>query len=110
MSTDELERLAASCSEMPDGINAAEQLLYLSLRQLYAIYRTRKITRDIARLEKTRIYKQYEINSLNLQCWESAMERGRKLAVLSPELKMSGCELCKKYDRILGGLENAIIR
>lgn len=106
MSTDELEKLAASFAEMPDGINAAEQLLYLSLRQLYAIYRTRKITRDIAKVEKTRIYKQYEINSLNLKCWESAMERTRKLAVLSPELK-NGCDLCKKYDRILGGLENA---
>ena len=104
MSTDELEKLAASFAEMPDGLNAAEQLLYLSLRQLYAIYHTRKITRDIAKAEKTRIYKQYEINSLNLKCWESAMERTRKLAVLSPELK-NGCDLCKKYDRILGGLE-----
>lgn len=104
MSTDELEKLAASFAEMPDGLNAAEQLLYLSLRQLYAIYRTRKITRDIAKREKTKIYKQYEINSLNLKCWESAMERTRKLAVLSPELK-NGCDLCKKYSRILGGIE-----
>lgn len=104
MSADELEKLAASFAEMPDGLNAAEQLLFLSLRQLYAIYHTRKITREIAKLEKTKIYKQYEINSLNLKCWESAMERGRKLAVLSQELK-NGCDLCKKYDRILGGLE-----
>ena len=105
MSTDELERLAASCSEMPENLNVAEQLLFLSLRQLYAIYRTRKITRDIARAEKTRIYKQYEINSLNLKCWESAMERTRKLAVLSPSLKDSGCELCRKFFNVLGGLE-----
>lgn len=105
MSTDELERLAASCAEMPENLNAAEQLLFLSLRQLYAIYRTRKITRDIAKVEKTRIYKQYEINSLNLKCWESAMERGRKLAVLSPSLKDSGCELCRKFFNVLGGLE-----
>lgn len=104
MSTDELERLAASCAEMPENLNAAEQLLFLSLRQLYAIYRTRKITRDIAKREKTKIYKQFETNCLDLRCWESAMERGRKLAVLSPELK-NGCDLCKKYDRILGGLE-----
>ena len=104
MSTDELERLAASCSEMPENLNVAEQLLFLSLRQLYAIYRTRKITRDIAKREKTKIYKQFETNSLDLRCWESAMERTRKLAVLSPELK-NGCNLCKKYDRILGGLE-----
>lgn len=105
MSTDELEKLAASFAEMPDGLNAAEQLLYLSLRQLYAIYRTRKITRDIAKREKTKIYKQFETNCLDLRCWESAMEKARKLAVLSPELKMSGCELCKKYSRILGGIE-----
>ena len=104
MSTDELERLAVSCSEMPENLNVAEQLLFLSLRQLYAIYRTRKITRDIAKREKTKIYKQFETNSLDLRCWESAMERTRKLAVLSPELK-NGCDLCKKYDRILGGLE-----
>ena len=104
MSTDELEKLAASFAEMPDGLNAAEQLLYLSLRQLYAIYRTRKITRDIAKREKTKIYKQFETNSLDLRCWESAMEKSRKLAILSPELK-NGCDLCKKYDRILGGLE-----
>ena len=104
MSTDELERLAASCSEMPENLNVAEQLLFLSLRQLYAIYRTRKITRDIAKREKTKIYKQFETNCLDLRCWESAMERTRKLAVLSPELK-NGCDLCKKYDRILGGLE-----
>lgn len=104
MSTDELERLAASCSEMPENLNVAEQLLFLSLRQLYAIYSTRKITRDIAKREKTKIYKQFETNSLDLRCWESAMERTRKLAVLSPELK-NGCDLCKKYDRILGGLE-----
>ena len=104
MSTDELERLAVSCSEMPENLNVAEQLLFLSLRQLYAIYRTRKITRDIAKREKTKIYKQFETNSLDLRCWESAMERTRKLAVLSPELK-NGCELCKKYSRILGGIE-----
>ena len=104
MSTDELERLAASCSEMPENLNVAEQLLFLSLRQLYAIYRTRKITRDIAKREKTKIYKQFETNSLDLRCWESAMEKSRKLAILSPKLK-NGCDLCKKYDRILGGLE-----
>ena len=104
MSTDELERLAASCSEMPENLNVAEQLLFLSLRQLYAIYSTRKITRDIAKREKTKIYKQFETNSLDLRCWESAMEKSRKLAILSPELK-NGCDLCKKYDRILGGLE-----
>lgn len=105
MSTGELEKLAASFAEMPDGLNAAEQLLYLSLRQLYAIYRTRKITRDIAKREKTKIYKQFETNCLDLRCWESAMERGRKLAVLSPSLKDSGCELCRKFFNVLGGLE-----
>ncbi|MDO5559399.1 MAG: hypothetical protein Q4F95_07335 [Oscillospiraceae bacterium] len=105
MSTLDLEKLAASGSEMPENLNGAEQLFYLSLRQLYAIYRTKKITREIARKEKTQIYKQYEINSLNLRSWEAAAEKERKLAVLSPELKKTGCELCRKYSAILGGLK-----
>lgn len=105
MSTEDLEKLAAKGSEMPDKLNAAEQLLFLSLRQLYAIYQIGKIPRDIAKIEKTRIYKEYEQNALNLKCWMKGLEKDRKLQRMTQEIKACDCEICIKYLRILEGIE-----
>lgn len=101
----ELEKLAAAGNEMPSNLNAAEQLFFLSLRCLYIAYHVGKLHKDAAKREKTAIYKQYEINALDLKCWENSRRREEKLAVLSPELKSSGCELCRRYAHILSGLE-----
>ena len=105
MSNVELEKLAASNSEMPADLNAAEQLFYLSLRNLYLTYNAGKISKDIAKIEKTGIYKQYEINILNLACYEQMATRFKKLAVLHNQLKNSGCELCRKYVDTLNGID-----
>ena len=105
MTLKELEQAAASAEPMADQLNAAEQLAYLSMRLLYVQHALRKLDTEQARIEKTRIIKEFEINQLRLKCWETAIERERKLSFLTPELKNSGCELCRKYFRILSGLK-----
>lgn len=97
MSLQELEKLASTNSEMPNNLNAAEQLFFLSLRNLYITYAAGKIDKNAAKSEKTDIYKQYEINSLDLSCWKQMSERIKKSAVLHHRLKDDGCELCKEY-------------
>lgn len=101
----EIEKIAAANMEMPDGLNGAEQLLFQSLRLLYIQYKSQAVTREMARVEKIKIYKEYEINSLDLKCWEQARERERRLSYIVPELKKSGCKLCKRYTNVLFGLE-----
>lgn len=103
MSLQNLEKLASTNSEMPNNLNAAEQLFYLSLRCLYNTYAAGKISKDTARREKSEIYKTYDINSLNLACYEAMGARFNKLAILHHKLKDEGCELCKKYVDILTG-------
>lgn len=107
MSTEDLEKLAATLSEMPSGLDAAEQLLFLSLRQLYAIFRTGKLSRDIAKIEKNKIYKEYEVNKLNLSCWEQARQREKKLSVISQKIKQSGCSICRSYMLSIAGVKEA---
>lgn len=105
MSTADLEKLAATLSEMPSELDAAEQLLFLSLRQLYVIFRTGKLSRDIAKIEKNKIYKEYEVNKLNLSCWEQARQREQKLSVISQQIYASGCSVCRNYMRVIAGLK-----
>lgn len=101
MSQEELEKLAAQGAEMPDSLNGAEQLMFLSLRQLYAIFRTGKLQKDIAKAEKMKILKEYEVNSLLLRSWEYARQKEIRLAPLISKINKSGCELCKKVVKIL---------
>jgi hypothetical protein len=56
-----LERRAAQGQSMPDFLPAPAQLLYLSLRRLYADYAAGRITRENASAEKKAIYKQYRL-------------------------------------------------
>lgn len=99
----DIELTAGRNEPMPEGLNAAEQLLYLSLRMLYIQHALGKLDIEQARKEKTRIIKEYETNALMFKCWEESKARERKLSVLTPLLKDSGCELCRKYAAVLNG-------
>lgn len=105
MSLSDIEKAAAATGPMPDELNGVEQLLFQSLRLMYIQHALGRLDVEQARIEKTRIIKEFEINQLRLKCWETAMEKERKLSFLTPELKKSGCELCRKYFRILSGLK-----
>lgn len=104
MSTEEIEKLAAKGSEMPDKLTAPEQLLFLSLRQLYAIYRNGRLPKDIAKTEKTKIYQEYSQNELNYKCWTASLERQKKLSYMIQDIRKCECETCKKVLRIVEGL------
>ena len=60
MTTDELERIASTDAEMPEGLELPEQLLFLTLRELYRNYHSGAVNRDRAKREKQRIYVAYK--------------------------------------------------
>lgn len=103
---EKLEKLAAQQAEMPDGLDGAEQLMFLSLRYLYALFHSGKIKKDMARIEKTKILKEYANNVLLLKCWNQARQREQEMSVLLPEMKDSGCEVCRKFFKIHTGMKH----
>lgn len=105
MSTADIEKLAASGAEMPADLNGAEQLLFLSLRQLYAIFRTGNLNRDIAKHEKSMIYDQFRKYDLQCRSWTEGWERERRVQAMTQEIKESGCEVCKRMLRTMEGIE-----
>lgn len=104
MLPEEIEKLAADNSELPDGLTSPEQLLFLKLRSLYFLFRNRGIQKDAAKLEKTNIYKQFAQDELNWKCWQASLERQRKLSFMIQEIRKCECETCKKVLRIEEGL------
>lgn len=54
------ERQAANGEPLPGGLDAEDQLLYLSLRNLYAAYRMQTVGRDAASEEKRKLIAGHE--------------------------------------------------
>ena len=103
MTFEQINKLAGTGQPMPEELNGAEQLAFLSLRLLHTQYIADKMDIEQARLEKVRIAKQLEVNLLSMRTWESAMVKERKLSTLTPQLKDSGCPLCRQFFYTLSG-------
>lgn len=106
MSTTEIEKLAAQGAEMPNSLNGAEQLLFLSLRQLYALFRSGKIKKDIAKIEKTKILREYDKYSLYFRAWDEARRRETEMSKLLHKMKETECDVCKEFFRIHSGIKS----
>lgn len=102
MTLKELEKAAATNTPMPEGLNAAEQLAFLSLRILYVQYALERIDLEQAKWEKVRIVKEYEQNALKLRSWQTAHEKERRLAPYLQQLNQ-GCKTCRQFHAILSG-------
>ena len=84
----ELEKEARYGHEMPTGLTQSEQLFYLSMTQLYALYHSKIYTR-----EACHDMKQYH-----------ACIRNSYSEVLT-EAEKHGCPICRKLVRIFDGRE-----
>lgn len=57
------EQAAIRGDEMPDGLSYPDQILFLSLRMLYAQKRAGMINREIAVIEKKKLLDEYRVYS-----------------------------------------------
>ena len=56
---DELEELAMQGVELPNGLDLINTAAFLALRNIYAAYYNRRITREQAKKEKQQVYTRY---------------------------------------------------
>lgn len=54
------ERQAMRGDPMPDGLELADQMAYTAMRNIYAAYRDKRLTREQAASEKQKIRREYE--------------------------------------------------
>lgn len=56
------EKIAMAGGEMPDGLSAPDQIMFLGLRLLYNSYKREIIDRETARKEKVKLLNEYGTN------------------------------------------------
>lgn len=105
MTTEELERLAATDAEMPEELTMPEQLLFLTLRELYSNFRSGAVNRERAKREKSRIYVAYQILINDYKATEQHLEIKKRLSHNIGELYQCGCPNCKRLLNIFVGVD-----
>lgn len=70
MTADQIEDLALAGAELPDGLNAAEQLLFLHFRYLYRYARLVDMPKEQGRREKAKILKEFQKRSFDVKHME----------------------------------------
>lgn len=72
MSPDRIEDLAYRNTGMPEGLNAAEQMLFQGLRRLYAYARMVGMDPQQGRWEKSELLQEFSRRSFELACMEAS--------------------------------------
>ena len=101
----ELEKLAASGAEMPDNLGLPEQLLFLTLRELYNNYKSGAVNRERGQREKKRIMLAYNGLKTDFAIVDYHMKLRRRLEHEVGTLYKCDCEHCRKFVRVLDGIE-----
>ena len=105
MKVEELEVLAANGEEMPEGLDMPDQLLYLTLRELYGNFRSGIVNRERAKREKSRIYVAYYDLKNQYKGVEQTLEMRQRLSRHIGELYQCGCASCRKLLNIFVGVD-----
>lgn len=70
MTADEIKNLAVKLQPMPEGLNAAEQLYFATMRTLAADYRAKRMSAEQAKIEGLQARREFERNAFNIKLWK----------------------------------------
>lgn len=105
MTEKEIEQIAASGEEMPDNLELPEQLLLLTLRELYSNYKNGVVNKERAKREKSRIMVAYGEVCSEYKAAKQHVEIQKRLEKNIGELYKNGCPNCQKLIRIFAGVD-----
>ena len=103
MTVDEINVLAAKQQPMPDGLCLPEQQLFISLRFLYREYHLKRICKEQAILEKSKLINSFEKAMFKYRVYEEFNRKADVYAHNSHKIHSTGCEVCKLIESILNG-------
>ena len=100
-----IERTAANGGELPDDLELPEQLLFLTLRELYSNYKAGAVERERAKREKQRILSAYRALKISYEITNEHEKIRKRLEQNMVELHNCDCPHCRKLLRIFHGVE-----
>ena len=104
MTAADIEKIAASGGDMPDGLRMPDIALFQSMRSLYTVYKIGRISRDSAKKEKQEILKQYRDSCQIQEMYDFHRKISSDLSHISQDIIHSGCECCKAVVDAVSGV------
>lgn len=103
--TSAIERAAAKGEELGDDLSLPDQLLFLSLRSLYAQWRSKIIDQEKAKSEKRRLLAEHELARFYYESYKATVELRNRVSSELVEIEKNGCDQCKRIVRLFDGRE-----
>lgn len=101
----EFERKAMSGEQLPKGLDVADSCLFLSLKNLYAMYRNNAISRKDAAQEKKRLVYNWTKDKSKIEFLErEALALNQRIKVAAQEYKNNPCQ--KNADNLYAAFYN----
>lgn len=109
MTTADLKARANKQEPMPEGLNAAEQMYYVTVRHLYADYKSGKLPKEIVSREGAKAEKELENNLFKIKLMEHSVSLWKDMEIVSSKYaKEKTIENADKmYNTLYGLIERA---
>jgi hypothetical protein len=105
MTADEIKNLAVKLRPMPEGLNAAEQLYFVTMRTLSADYRAKRMSAEQARKEGLEAKKAFEGNAFNIKLWNHTAQLWKNIEMTATRFaKEHTMEAADEFFRTVYGL------
>lgn len=75
MNAKEIEQAASQEQELPDGLNGAEQMLFLNMRSLHRIKKLGIYNQQSFDRERNKILERFGLDDFNCRMWEQNIKR-----------------------------------
>ncbi len=110
MTVDEINMMAAKQQPTPDGLCLPEQQLFISLRFLYQEYHLKRINKEQAIQDKSKLINSFEKAMFKFRVYEEFNRKANIYAHNSHKIHDTGCEVCKLIESILNGTFKEVIK
>lgn len=102
---EELDKKAFELQELPEGLNMPETYYFLTMRSLYAMFLTKRISGEQAKKEKKKVIGDYHAFALVYRIGEHDLSILRKIQSNKDYYSEKGCPVCKQLADQICGLE-----
>lgn len=100
-----LDKMAYEMQPLPGGLKMPETFYFLTMRSLYAMFLTGKISEQQAKQEKSTVVCDYNAFSLVYRIGEHDLAVLRKIQSNADYYNKNGCSVCKQLANQICGIE-----
>lgn len=110
MELDELDRRAYAMQVLPAGLSPPERYYFLTMRALYAMFATGRLTGEQARQEKRAVLEAYRQLDLQYRVGQQELRVLWEVQQRGDYYRKNGCSVCRQLASQLCGLNPSILK